>query len=182
MLTSLSKYLYFFVDKIQIKELDRFLFKSFFENGGYWTGFLIAFAIALIVADVYYFVCGNKFFRLSNVFVWIVVMLLTGGASYYSTSQIYAKKKLENDLQKIVNRLKNEAKDVGSDDAIVEAQDEATAFGRKWVKEIKKPHAKIRVFGFMNMVYTMLFFFLFSVLFKNHTIHAKAIPFASRRN
>jgi hypothetical protein len=179
MLISVGSVLYHFVDKMKVTEDDN-LFRDFFEKGGYIWGFVLAIAIALVIAAVYYFFACNRSYQLAKLYVWLVVLLLSGTTSYLVTSG-YAKQSLTVNLGKIDAKRRNLAQG-GSEEEISAALKEADNFKRRWEFEIKKqPHAKIVRFAWTNVFWTLLFFVGFSLLFKGFTVFGGATPWGKAR-
>jgi hypothetical protein len=172
---SVSNVLYHFVDKVKVTG-DNNLFRDFFEKGGFIWGFALAIVIALVIAGVYYFLACNRSYQLAKLYVWIVVLLLSGTTSYYATSE-YAKHSLMVNLEKIDKKARNEAQFAGSAEDIAEALRVADQFKKRLEFEIKKqPNAKIVLFARTNIFWTLLFFVGFSLLFKRFTVFGGATP------
>jgi len=181
MLASTGSFFYYFVNRIIVESDEKNLLWDFFQNeGGFVFGLLIALAVALIMAATYYFVCGNLSYRLSNIYVWLIVALLAGGVSYYST-RTYAKLKLQKNLETVVIDLYDNVDQSQTEEDMDEAHREIDEFQTNWEEALNKPHVAIVNFGVTNTVYALLFFFIFSILIKNFTIHLKSVPFGKAR-
>lgn len=177
---SFNSIVYYFVEKVKVTG-DNNLFRDFFEKGGFFWGFVIAIAIALIVAALCYYVFHHSY-RFSKLYVWIIVLFLSGTASYNATSY-FATRTLTTNLAKMDTKNRNAAQFAGSDEDKTNALSRAEQFRKKMELEIKEPNPKISNFAWTNAVWTMLFFFCFSLLFKNFTCYGKAVPWGiSRKN
>ncbi|MDR2474922.1 MAG: hypothetical protein LBD45_03605, partial [Bacteroidales bacterium] len=142
-------------------------------NQGYLFGFFITVGIALALALIYYFVCGNRLFKWSKVYVWIIVLALAGGMGYGVTYS-YAKKSLITGVEKRYTKEKGRIE--GEAEYVSQMHKELDKWKKEWTREAKS-NPKVIYFSLISVFYAMLFFFIFSLLFKKHTVYAKVIPF-----
>jgi len=180
MLASISfqSIVYYFADKFKVTGDDN-LFRDFFDKGGFIWGFVIAVGIALVIAVAYYYVC-HRSFGLAKLYVWIIVLLLSGAASF-QTSSFYAKKNLTENLDKNDTKKRNNVQFLGSDEDKQTELKKIEAFKKKWIAEIMEPNIKIVRFALTNVFWTGIFFLVFSLLFKNYTRYGEAVPWGKPR-
>ena len=71
------KSLYFLVDyKSDVLKV----FKAYFENNsGFEQAFLVAAVVALLVAAIFYLAIGFKSFKLSTIYTWVAMLVVSMG-------------------------------------------------------------------------------------------------------
>lgn len=154
----------------------------------FWTGFLIAFGIAILY---YYLVC-NKFYILAKRYVWCFIMLLVCGiTSTITFSQIVGNdnENPENSTGLFYNAYQKETSFLnGTDDD--EARDEIIETAEDYRAQFKCSDDSIFMeeslpveISIVNGITAAILFLLFSLFIthfnflKRYTIHGAGIPF-----
>lgn len=176
---------YFLVSSLEHYVNDAYSFHStyFVNEGAFASAFLIAIIIALIAAVVFYFGICNFANKLSKHFVWLIALLISAGLSIVVTNvkivggedngsysgfyqsidevrEIAAEEYAQNpeELKKV-----NEAATYLLDEALVGEDNQYEVLDMLYLS---------------NCIYTILFFLIFSILFKGFTKYGIAIPVA----
>lgn len=140
--------------------------------------FAVGVITALLFAVIYYFIICNKSFVLAKRYIWAIVALIVSVTSYGLSSSVFMGKEsnhtgfyasAEEQFDNIckANRI---IEDTQSD----EYREEMERYDNY---KIGKSEGLVSEIAALNGGYTLLFFFIFSLLFKKHTVHGKAIPF-----
>lgn len=142
--------------------------------------FIIGAISALLIAAFYYFIICNKSFALAKRYIWAITVFVTfltslvisysvimgndGGDSDESTG-LYASSYLtQEELVESAN---------GNEELITEYNEQAGTFRVELSSGGEFLPMEIAL---VNAFYSILFYLLFSLLFKKHTKHGKAIP------
>lgn len=163
------KAIYFFVTSLKdYKRCDWDLFINYFDKGnGFLTAFLIAVGISLVFALFYYVVLGRKF-STSKVGYWFVCLALSGLVSFGTTATI-ADAGLKNEISVIKrDKIRN-----GADKSEVEKVE------KKLKKETKFTKCNVtQDIAIENLFFSLLFFYVFSLVFKHEPVtkYATEIP------
>ena len=167
------KIFYFLVTGLQdYKKCEWGLLKTYFEdNGGFLMAFFIAIGIALIMSLLFYVVMGRKF-SLSKLSVWVGMLVLSGilsfGVTAWSTG-VFASPKASYGLPKQIKTLEDQRRkqqDPKAAEIANKLRTEQLDFGK---------NKTVRTVAIMNLFYTLLFFYLFSLVFKREPITKFAI-------
>lgn len=167
-------------DKVENGEYVEY-FKDYFVESPVCTKVFIAGLVsALIIASIYYFVICNKSFALAKRFVWLITVFLTFAASSAISYSIiigadnpdpeecrgiyYSSYKTQDRLIEVAG---------GNDVVLIEINNDAENY-REYIR-IGDESLPIEI-AIVNAFYSILFYFVLSLLFKKHTIHGKAIP------
>lgn len=99
------KSLYFLVDyKSDVLKV----FKAYFENNsGFEQAFLVAAVVALLVAAIFYLAIGFKSFKLSTIYTWVAMLVVSMGITCATTSYV-AMEGLKPTLSKIAQKEKDD--------------------------------------------------------------------------
>lgn len=156
-------------------------FQNYFVETSVCTNvFIVGFVSALVIAVIYYFIICNKFFSLAKRYFWaitVVVTFLTSLLVSYSvimgvdsgdpeecTGIFYSSYKTQERLVDFTS---------GNDDVTIEINNAADNFRESLRSGEELLPMEIAI---VNAFYSILFYLLFSLLFKKHTTHGKAIP------
>ncbi|MBR4564097.1 MAG: hypothetical protein IKO26_06580 [Paludibacteraceae bacterium] len=156
--------------------------------------FLVALLTSLILAVVYYFMCCNISFAAARRYIWAIVLCVCFAITLLITPCViighYDNAGLRdgqthtflfNDAKNILESKIGLADD---EESVTEAIDNAEQYADLFRSE--KPNALSMFFiqehtplqmSLVNGLYSILLFFIFSIIFKRFTIHGKAIPF-----
>ena len=156
--------------------------------------FLVALLTSLILAVVYYFVCCNVSFAAAKRYIWGILLCVCFSVTLFITPYViighddnaglrdgqthtFLFKDAKNILESKIGLADDE-------ESVSEAIDIAEQYADLFRSD--KPNA-ISMFSIQestplqmsltNGVYSILLFFMFSIIFKRFTIHGKAIPF-----
>ncbi len=156
-------------------------FQNYFVETSVCTNvFIVGFVSALVIAVIYYFIICNKFFSLAKRYFWaitVVVTFLTSLLVSYSvimgvdsgdpeecTGIFYSSYKTQERLVDFTS---------GNDEVTIEINNAADNFRESLRSGEELLPMEIAI---VNAFYSILFYLLFSLLFKKHTTHGKAIP------
>lgn len=156
-------------------------YANYFEHTSVCSNILIAsFAISLVIALLYYFIICNKFFYLAKRIGWGIVLIITFATTYFVTDTIV---------------VGQDNEDPGSSSGIFFSSYQTETFKlnetlddktRASIQETAESFREIFESGeeslptelsLVNSFYAIIFFFIFSLIFKRHTVHGSAIPF-----
>jgi len=156
-------------------------FQNYFVETSVCTNvFIVGLVSALVIAVIYYFIICNKFFSLAKRYFWaitVVVTFLTSLLVSYSvimgvdsgdpeecTGIFYSSYKTQERLVDFTS---------GNDEVTIEINNAADNFRESLRSGEELLPMEIAI---VNAFYSILFYLLFSLLFKKHTTHGKAIP------
>ena len=142
--------------------------------------FVVGFVCALVIAAIYYFIICNKSFALAKRYFWAITVFVTfltsliisfsvvmgsdSGDPEESTSIYFESYNTESRLLDMVGDNTEARIDISN---TAENYRESLRSGEELLPmEI----------ALVNAFYSILFYLLFSLLFKKHTTHGKAIP------
>lgn len=163
------KAFYFFVtSRKDYKRCDWDLFINYFDKGnGFLTALLIAVGISLAFALFYYVVLGRKF-STSKVSYWFVCLALSGLVSFGTTATI-----ADAGLKNQISEIKRDKIKKGADKSEVDKVE------KKLKKETKFTKCEVTQYvAIENMIFSLLFFYTFSLGFKHEPVtkYATEIP------
>lgn len=162
------KIFYFFVTSLKDYKLaDWNLYKTYFDPSGFIVSFAIAVGIACIMALIFYACLGRKF-STSKISIWFVMLFVSAALSFGTTSYTVS--------SGIAHKIETIKKDKIKKHV---PADEVNKTVKKLKKETKFSNSTpIQRVAFGNFFYTLLFFYLFSLIFKHEPItkYATEIP------
>ncbi len=168
------------VEKLESSEYVEY-FHDYFEETAVCTNvFIVGVASALVIALIYYFIICNKSFALSKRYFWAITVFVTfltslvisysvimgndNGNPEESTGIYFKSYETESNLLDMAGDNTKGRIDISN---IAENYRESLRSGEESLPmEI----------SLVNAFYSILFYLLFSLLFKKHTTHGKAIP------
>ena len=166
------KSIYFLVDyKSDVLKV----FKAYFENnGGFEHAILVAAVVALVVAAIFYLAIGFKSFKLSTIYTWVAMLVISMGITCATTSYV-AMEGLKPTLNKIAQ--KEGIKDDPTKKLKVESMNRDFKRGAFYVKPV-------RALCVNNTIYNAFIYPLLSAVFcaalpKRNT--CKNIPFKFKK-
>jgi hypothetical protein len=176
---------YFFVSHLDEFTTDGWGFYSryFVEGSGFLNSFLISLAIAAFMLIVFYgFIC-NKVFKLSNHITWLVFLICSVGITFFATSHFILgnHEGAPEDYTGFYGSLETTFLQISNQDGFQEnpesVENLTMAKGEiiEGLKIGKSEVASSLCTG--NSIFTLIWFFLFSVLVKGFTRYGIAIPF-----
>lgn len=167
-------------EKIDNSEYAEF-FKDYIFGSHICTKiFVTGLIIALITTILFYFVVCNKWFRLAKRWIWLVVGLCTISiCTAVNYHQIMGEMDENGGKSRGIYAWSEETqetllKSAGTNTAVITQIVELSENYRASLQsgEETLPWELAR----FNQLYTSIWFVLLSFLFKNHTIHGKAVP------
>lgn len=167
------------------EKIDSSVYAEFFKDYIFGSNicttiFVTGLIIALVTTFLFYFVVCNKWFRLAKRWIWFVVGMITivvcTAVNYH---QIMGKMAEDGDQSSGIyawsyTTQRNLLDNAGTNTAVTTQIEELAENYRTSLEsgEETLPEELAR----FNQLYTAFWFMLLSLLFKNHTIHGKAIP------
>ncbi|MGM9794460.1 MAG: hypothetical protein ACI3Y8_09765 [Candidatus Cryptobacteroides sp.] len=171
--------------------------KDVLENGGNYLEYLYDYFVTspiclilillsallpLMIAMVYYFVGCNKLSAVARRSIWFVVALLTMVISGFTSNFVMMSGDNDNSNNakgifgysyKTTDRLVGDAN--GNEEQINTINEEADSY-RAELREHCGVYSIAAKISICNALYSFIWFFLFSLVFKRFTIHGRAIP------
>lgn len=156
-------------------------FQDYFVGTSICTNvFIVGFISALVIAVFYYFIICNKSFALAKRYFWAITVFVTfltsliisysvvmgsdSGDPEETTGIFYSSYKTQERLVEFAS---------GNDEVIIEINNAADNYRESLRSGEELLPMEIAL---VNAFYSILFYLLFSLLFKKHTTHGKAIP------
>lgn len=167
-------------EKLESSEYVEY-FQDYFRETSVCTNvFIVGIVSALIIAIIYYFIICNRFYALAKRYFWAITVFIT-----FLTSTVISFSVImgvdSSDPEECTGifgssydtqeRLIDFAS--GNDQEIIEIDNTADNY-----RETLRSGEELlpMEIALVNAFYSIVFYLLFSLLFKNHTIHGKAIP------
>lgn len=167
-------------DKLESSDYVEYFQDYFVETSVCTNVFIIGLISALVIAVVYYFIICNKSFALSKRYFWVITVFVTfltslivsynfimgsdSGDPDESTGIFYSSYKTQERLVDFAS---------GNDKVTIEINNVADNYRESLRSGEEVLPMEIAL---TNAFYSILLYLLFSLLFKKHTIHGKAIP------
>lgn len=167
-------------EKLESSDYVEYFHDYFVETSVCTNVFITGVISALVIAAVYYFIICNKLFALAKRYFWVLtvfVTFLTSLAVSYSvimgvdsgdpeecTGIYHSSYNTEERLKKLTS---------GNDEISIEISNTADSYRESLRSGEELLPMEIAI---VNAFYSILFYLLFSLLFKKHTTHGKAIP------
>lgn len=167
-------FLYFLVTSSKLYSDKLGVYKEYFvNNGGFTSAFLIAVGVAFIVALLYYVGCRMSF-SWARTSTWVITFIVAGAISYGATGIATGISSKRGALPQTVERMyKKKISVPGADKTVLD----------KAKQDIKREQNK-GMFGcnpvnrlcWTNFILTLIFFYIFSILFNGFSGHGVNIP------
>lgn len=167
--------IYFFVTQSSMYKDTLQVCKTYFEGGGFFTAFITALIVAAAFCVLYYAIGRFSFFW-SKISTWIITMCLAGVVSFAVTgieTGIHdvkggaIHKVLNNNFKKrSKGLLDNEKKSLNAEKAKLQKEFKKNYF-------LSKP---VNALCWSNLLYTMLLFYVFSIIINGVAGYARNIP------
>lgn len=167
-------FLYFLVTSSKAYADKLGVYKEYFvNNGGFTSAFLIALGVAFAVALIYYVACRMSF-SWARMSTWVVTLFVAGAISFGVTGFATGISARTGALPQTVERMyKKKVSVPGADKTVLD----------KTKQDIRREQNK-GMFGcnpvnrlcWTNFVLTIIFFYLFSLLFNGFSGHGVNIP------
>lgn len=167
-------------EKLESSDYVEYFQDYFVETSVCTNVFIVGFISALVIAAIYYFIICNKSFALAKRYFWAitvfvafltsliisfsVVMGSDSGDPEESTGIFYSSYKTQERLVDFAS---------GNDEVTIEINNAADNYRESLRSGEELLPMEIAL---VNAFYSILFYLLFSLLFKKHTTHGKAIP------
>lgn len=168
------------VEKLESSEYVEFFHDYFVETAVCTNVFIVGVASALVIALIYYFIICNKSFALAKRYFWAITVFVTfltslvisysvimgndNGNPDESTGIYFKSYETESNLL-----------DMAGDNT--EARIDISNIAGNYRESLRSGEELLPMeIALVNAFYSILFYLLFSLLFKKHTTHGKAIP------
>lgn len=167
-------------EKLESSDYVEYFQDYFVETSVCTNVFIVGFISALIIAAIYYFIICNKSFALAKRYFWVITVFVTfltsliisfsvvmgsdSGDPEESTGIFYSSYKTQERLVDFAS---------GNDEVTIEINNAADNYRESLRSGEELLPMEIAL---VNAFYSILFYLLFSLLFKKHTTHGKAIP------
>lgn len=168
------------VEKLESSDYVEY-FQDYFVKTSVCTNvFIVGLISALVIAVIYYFIICNKSFALAKRYFWAITVFVTfltsliisysvvrgsdSGDPEESTGIFYSSYKTQERLVEFAS---------GNDEVTIEINNAADNYRESLRSGEELLPMEIAL---VNAFYSILFYLLFSLLFKKHTTHGKAIP------
>lgn len=168
------------VEKLESSDYVEYFQDYFVETSVCTNVFIVGLISALVIAVIYYFIICNKSFALAKRYFWAITVFVTfltsliisysvvmgsdSGAPEESTGIFYSSYKTQERLVEFAS---------GNDEVTIEINNAADNYRESLRSGEELLPMEIAL---VNAFYSILFYLLFSLLFKKHTTHGKAIP------
>ena len=167
-------------EKLESSDYVEYFQDYFVETSVCTNVFIVGFISALVIAAIYYFIICNKSFALAKRYFWAITVFVTfltsliisfsvvmgsdSGDPEESTGIFYSSYKTQERLVDFAS---------GNDEVTIEINNAADNYSESLRSGEELLPMEIAL---VNAFYSILFYLLFSLLFKKHTTHGKAIP------
>lgn len=167
-------------EKLESSDYVEYFQDYFVETSVCTNVFIVGFISSLVIAAIYYFVICNKSFALAKRYFWAITVFVTfltsliisysvvmgsdSGDPEESTGIFYSSYKTQERLVDFAS---------GNDEVTIEINNAADNYRESLRSGEELLPMEIAL---VNAFYSILFYLLFSLLFKKHTTHGKAIP------
>ena len=154
-------------------------FNEYFHDGNILkTVFLFAISVALVVSLIYYLVICNVSFKLAKRWCWLIILCFVGIITLFLSNDYMVGKDGNNDdssgfyynIDKVRENLYNLA--ITDDERSL--IDNVSGSLRDSINEDTEP--LFVELSFINAIYAIVIFVIFSIFFKRFSTHGKAIP------
>lgn len=168
------------VEKLESSDYVEYFQDYFVETSVCTNVFIVGLISALVIAVIYYFIICNKSFALAKRYFWAITVFVTfltsliisysvvvgsdSGDPEESTGIFYSSYKTQERLVEFAS---------GNDEVTIEINNAADNYRESLRSGEELLPMEIAL---VNAFYSILLYFLFSLLFKKHTTHGKAIP------
>lgn len=168
------------VEKLESSDYVEYFQDYFVETSVCTNVFIVGFISALVIAVIYYFIICNKSFALAKRYFWAITVFVTfltsliisysvvmgsdSGDPEESTGIFYSSYKTQERLVEFAS---------GNDEVTIEINNAADNYRESLRSGEELLPMEIAL---VNAFYSILFYLLFSLLFKKYTTHGKAIP------
>jgi len=168
------------VEKLESSDYVEYFQDYFVETFVCTNVFIVGFISALVIAVIYYFIICNKSFALAKRYFWAITVFVTfltsliisysvvmgsdSGDPEESTGIFYSSYKTQERLVEFAS---------GNDEVTIEINNAADNYRESLRSGEELLPMEIAL---VNAFYSILFYLLFSLLFKKYTTHGKAIP------
>ena len=167
-------------EKLESSDYVEYFQDYFVETSVCTNVFIVGFISALVIAAIYYFIICNKSFALAKRYFWAITVFVTfltsliisfsvvmgsdSGDPEESTGIFYSSYRTQERLVDFAS---------GNDEVTIEINNAADNYRESLRSGEELLPMEIAL---VNAFYSILFYLLFSLLFKKHTTHGKAIP------
>ena len=167
-------------EKLESSDYVEYFQDYFVETSVCTNVFIVGLISALVIAVIYYFIICNKSFALAKRYFWAITVFVTfltsliisysvvvgsdSGDPEESTGIFYSSYKSQERLVEFAS---------GNDEVTIEINNAADNYRESLRSGEELLPMEIAL---VNAFYSILLYLLFSLLFKKHTTHGKAIP------
>ena len=177
---------YFLVSSLEHYVDDAYGFHStyFASEGAFVSAFVIAVVCAVLVAAIFYFGVCNFANRFSKHYVWSIALLVSGVLSVVMTDvKIVGSETVNGDYTgffQSIDRVRENASEeyAKNPEELEKVNKAATYLLDEALAGEDDEYEVVDMLYLSNCIYTLLFFLIFSILFKGFTKYGIAIPIA----
>lgn len=168
------------VEKLESSEYVEYFHDYFVETAVCKNVFIVGVASALVIALIYYFIICNKSFALAKRYFWAItvfVTFLTSLVISYSVIMGNDNGNPEESTGIYFKSYETESNllDMAGDNT--EVRIDISNIAGNYRESLRSGEELLPMeIALVNAFYSILLFLLFSLLFKKHTTHGKAIP------
>ena len=168
------------VEKLESSEYVEYIYDYFVETAVCTNVFIVGVASALVIALIYYFIICNKSFALAKRYFWAItvfVTFLTSLVISYSVIMGNDNGNPEESTGIYFKSYETESNllDMAGDNT--EVRIEISNIAGNYRESLRSGEELLPMeIALVNAFYSILLYLLFSLLFKKHTTHGKAIP------
>lgn len=153
----------------------------FEEAGGFSTAFIIAIAVAAVCAIIYYFgLCmSEKTIATATLPVWIVFLVLAGGVSFFASDIVVIGSEADEESEITANNFYADLESNYIDLADGAPKTEAEEMNRAKndiIENLNQGDDVAFMLGLNTAFWSVLFFYILSVVLKGFTVNGLAIP------
>lgn len=159
------------------KDGNGYLNNYFIDEGGFTNALLIAIAVAVVAAIVFYGVIGMKFNRLANLAVWLVTLAADAIVTFFVTQLMIIGSRDGNTgiFQSITNFRGTKLQEIPVDN--IQGRTDLSNATDQLVNLLSNGCDVTTYLNVTNVVLAVVVFFVISICVKGITIHAKHVPF-----
>ena len=167
-------------EKLESSDYVEYFQDYFVETPVCMKVFIVGFVSALVIGAIYYFIICNKSFALAKRFFWVITVCITFITSLVislntimGSDDGYAEESTGIYLESY--NTESRLLDMVGDNT--EARIEISTIAEEHRESLRSGEELLPMeIALVNAFYSILFYLLFSLLFKKHTTHGKAIP------
>lgn len=168
------------IEKLESSDYVEYFHDYFVDTSVCTNVFIVGFISALVIAVIYYFIICNKSFALSKRYFWAITVFVTFLTSLIISYSVVMGSDNGNPDESTgiyLESYNTEARLLEMVGDNTEARIEISTAADNYRESLRSGEELLPMeIALVNAFYSILFYLLFSLLFKKHTTHGKAIP------